>query len=475
MDLSCEFEGSTCLMGPSGAGKTSLLNALSGRAQHNIVRGYVTIDGAEPSSSVVQLTPQEDTLLAGLTVEQTFRYASLLYSDRDDAIERADAFVDALGLKARRHLVVGNALAPGGLSGGQRKRVSIGIDMLAEKGVMLIDEPTTGLDASAARHVGRMVVSLSKKYVGPWSARSISRRGPSFKIFDRVVLLSSGRCCFAGPPHHLRDFFSALGLQCPPATNLADHALHVLSSQPDVALKCADRLQATKDAPMVQQHTLPKVSPIRQAFILTKRTAAVYAYSPDQLGLCVHASIMNALVAGFVYRAWPMDLWIGFGACLGGMGMSDELRDDLDIGAAHGAALCIEGVRERDLHGGELLVRAMRRLLRGLYLSWCPHDAHLVLSHRLSMGPGLLTIMIASILAAFAFTTYANIVGALSSTPIAAANFAEPLLTAMLLLNGIMITRHKIKSLFYPFYLINPQSWLCYIDCRGRDARSSSR
>ena len=68
----------------------------------------------------------------------------------------------------------------------------------------------------------------------------------------------------------------------------------------------------------MQQHTLSKVSPIRQAFILTKRTASVYAYSPDQLGLCVHASIMNALVAGLVYRAWPMDLWIGFGACLGG-------------------------------------------------------------------------------------------------------------------------------------------------------------
>ena len=93
----------------------------------------MTIDGAEPSSRVVQLTPQEDTLLAGLTVEQTFRYASLLYSDRDDAIERADSLIDALGLKARRHLVVGSALAPGALSGGQRKRVSIGIDMLAEK------------------------------------------------------------------------------------------------------------------------------------------------------------------------------------------------------------------------------------------------------------------------------------------------------------------------------------------------------
>jgi len=411
----------------------------------------------------VQLTPQEDTLLAGLTVEQTFRYASLLYSDRDDAIERADSLIDALGLKARRHLVVGNALAPGGLSGGQRKRVSIGIDMLAEKPVMLIDEPTTGLDASAARHVGRMVVSLSKKY-----ARTVvcTLHQPAWSIverFDRVVLLSRGRCCFAGPPAHLHDFFSALGLQCPPATNLADHALHVLSSSPDVAARCADRLQAVKDAPMVQQHTLSRVSPIRQAFILIKRTASVYAYSPDQLGLCVHASIMNALVAGLVYRAWPMDLWIGFGACLGGMGMSmscamtsilalpterpfvsREYANGTYTAGSYWCARCVVCFGVCTLVG--LLTTPIWYFLIGI-----------------TTGPQLLRIMIASILAAFAFTTYANIVGALSSTPIAAANFAEPLLTAMLLLNGIMITRHKIKSLFYPFYLINPQSWLCYI------------
>ena len=55
MDLSCEFEGSTCLMGPS-VREDVALERLSGRAQHNIVRGYVTIDGAEPSSSIVQLT-----------------------------------------------------------------------------------------------------------------------------------------------------------------------------------------------------------------------------------------------------------------------------------------------------------------------------------------------------------------------------------------------------------------------------------
>ena len=109
------------------------------------------------------------------------------------------------------------------------------------------------------------------------------------------------------------------------------------------------------------------MSAIRQAFILTKRTASVYAYSPDQLGLCVHASIMNVLVAGLVYRAWPMDLWIGFGACLGGMGMSMSLRDDLYIGAADGKALCIAGVRERHLYRWIVLVCTMRCVFWGVY------------------------------------------------------------------------------------------------------------
>lgn len=84
----------------------------------------------------------------------------------------------------------------------------------------------------------------------------------------------------------------------------------------------------------------------------------------------------------------------------------------------------------------------------------------------IGVGPAdhkLLLIVLGSIMAAFSFTTYANIVGCLSSTPIAAANFAEPLLTAMLLLNGIMIVRTRIKWLFFPFYYVNPQSYLCYI------------
>ena len=165
--------------------------------------------------------------------------------------------------------------------------------------------------------------------------------------------------------------------------------------------------------------------------------------------VCVHASIMNAL-AWTAYRAWPMDLWIGFGACLGGIGMS--------MSCAMTSILALP--TERPFVAREY---ASRPYTAGSY--WCARCLGVctlvgVLATPIwyfligvSMGPGLLVIMIASILAAFAFHDLREYCRLPSSRTIAAANFAEPLLTAMLLLNGIMITRHKIKSLFYPFYL----------------------
>ena len=221
-----------------------------------------------------------------------------------------------------------------------------------------------------------------------------------------------------------------------------------------VALKCADRLQAEQRTSYGATAYFPRVS--NQAGVhMTKRTASVCLLA-GPAGLCVHASIMNALLrdsyTGLAHG--PLDR---LRACLGAWHeMSCAMTSIL---ALPRSGPLYRGVRERHLYRGSYWCASVVCL--GVHLSRCPRRRSGTFSS-ITMGPGLV-IMIASILAAFAFTTYANIVGALSSTPIAAANFAEPLLTAMLLLNGIMITRHKIKSLFYPFYLINPQSWLCYI------------
>ena len=136
------------------------------------------------------------------------------HSDRDDAIERATPrrCARSQSKKASRRR---QRLSTGRAVGGAKKNAfRLELICSAEKPVMLIDEPTTGLDASAARHVGRMVVSLSKKY-----ARTVvcTLHQPAWSIverFDRAVLLSRGRCCFAGPPGHLWDF-QHWGLQCP--------------------------------------------------------------------------------------------------------------------------------------------------------------------------------------------------------------------------------------------------------------------
>ena len=213
-NVSADFEGSTALMGPSGAGKTSLMNALGGRNWTAVVGGAVTVDGAELKPAefreFVQFTPQEDTLLTGLTVAQTFDYAALLYGPSDapdsEKLARAAKLVDALGLRHRADLVVSSGAAAGGLSGGQKKRVSIGIDLLAEKPVMLVprrclfatafkDTHTTP-DARETYHrrsTSRRRAS-TRRPRGPsggwsricrrttggrWCARSTSPRGPS--------------------------------------------------------------------------------------------------------------------------------------------------------------------------------------------------------------------------------------------------------------------------------------------------------
>ena len=256
-----------------------------------------------------------------------------------------------------------------------------------------------------------------------------------------------------------------------PATNLADHALHVLSSQPDVALKCADRLQA--------ERTLPWCNSILYIESVSNQ-AGFHINKADGVGLRLLAGPARAVCPRVDHeraRCWfgIQGLAHGFMDRLRGLfrwdGHEHELRDDLDIGAAHGAALCIE-----------------REYANGTYTAgsyWCARCVVCfgvctlvgVLTTPIwyfligiTMGPGLLTIMIASILAAFAFTTYANIVGALSSTPIAAANFAEPLVNGHAPLKWHHDHAAQDQEPLLPVLSDKPAVLALLYYCRGRDA-----
>ncbi|KAJ6312469.1 hypothetical protein OIU77_014070 [Salix suchowensis] len=155
------------MLGPSGSGKTTLLTALAGRLPGKI-SGSITYNGQAFSSSMKRRTgfvTQDDVLYAHLTVLETLTYAALLRLPkkltREEKIEQAELVIMELGLTRCRNSVVGGPLFRG-ISGGERKRVSIGQEMLVNPSLLLLDEPTSGLDSTTAQRIVATLRGLAR-------------------------------------------------------------------------------------------------------------------------------------------------------------------------------------------------------------------------------------------------------------------------------------------------------------------------
>ena len=223
--VSCAFQpGSlTALMGPSGAGKTTLLSLLrSGRPSS----GEVTLNGQPHGRSrgLIRTIPQDDVLLAGLTAAEALHFAAQLSLPRAACKARVAAVLAQLSLGPElAHTKIGSVHSRG-LSGGQRKRVSIGIELLADPAVLLVDEPTSGLDAKMAQDVMSMLKSLS--LAGRTIVSTVHQ--PShriFSLFDDLVLLSDGRLAYSGGAAAAAGYFAARGFPTPMHENPAEHLI----------------------------------------------------------------------------------------------------------------------------------------------------------------------------------------------------------------------------------------------------------
>ncbi|KAM3341164.1 hypothetical protein P3S68_028799 [Capsicum galapagoense] len=145
------------LMGPSGSEKTTLLKILGGRLQEN-VRGTVTYNDIPYNTAInrryVGFVTQDDVLFPQLTVEEALVFAAFLRlpskMSRRQKYERAEMIIKELGLERCRHTRIGGGLIKG-ISGEERKRTSIGYEILVDPSLLLLDEPTSGLDSSSAR------------------------------------------------------------------------------------------------------------------------------------------------------------------------------------------------------------------------------------------------------------------------------------------------------------------------------------
>lgn len=185
------------LMGASGAGKSTLLHVLNGSEKPSA--GQVSINGVdihrEPKKieGVIGFVPQDDLLIEDLTVYQNLYFAAKLcfshYSEKeiDDLVMRT---LDDLGLAETKDLKVGSALRKT-ISGGQRKRLNIGLELLREPAVLFCDEPTSGLSSRDSENIIDLLKELSLK--GKLVFAVIHQPSSDiFKMFDKLVILDTG-------------------------------------------------------------------------------------------------------------------------------------------------------------------------------------------------------------------------------------------------------------------------------------------
>jgi len=229
--------GTVCaVMGPSGAGKTTFLNTLAARAGYGVMSGKVYVNGKEGSihdfSHLVGFVPQEDTMLRELTVRETLKaYALLRRGQPHEVCERIiQDILEVLGLVHIADSIIGDE-AVRGISGGQRKRVNVAMEMVATPSLLFLDEPTSGLDSTTSFDLMIALRKLARK--GCNILAVIHQPSyPLFEGFDSVLLLGKGgRSVYCGPTSECVSYFTSLGFPLPPLVNPADHFLDIISNK----------------------------------------------------------------------------------------------------------------------------------------------------------------------------------------------------------------------------------------------------
>ena len=218
--------GNLCaIMGPSGAGKSSLLNIIAGRIKTRgavTVTGDVTVNGSkvEPAalSRRIAYVMQEDSLFPTQTPREAFRFSALLRlpktASRAQVDELVEAMVDALGLRKCCNTNIGNVMIPG-LSGGEKKRTAIGVELISNPSILFLDEPTSGLDSFAAFQVVKILKKLSSS--GRTVVTTIHQPSSEvFDCFDDVLLLAAGDIVYNAETTKLPTYLTLRGFRCPP-------------------------------------------------------------------------------------------------------------------------------------------------------------------------------------------------------------------------------------------------------------------
>uniref|UniRef100_H3CPU7 ATP-binding cassette, sub-family G (WHITE), member 8 n=1 Tax=Tetraodon nigroviridis TaxID=99883 RepID=H3CPU7_TETNG len=263
------------LIGSSGCGKTSLLDIITCRDEGGeMTSGQILINGRPNKAHLVKKSiahvRQDDRLLPHLTVREAWPLCTEHLAPETPFFRpQVDDVIAELRLRQCAHTRVGNDYVRG-VSGGERRRVSIAVQLLWNPGILILDEPTSGLDSFTAHN---LVITLSRLARGNrLILLSVHQpRSDIFQLFDLVVLLSSGSAVYCGAARDMVSYFTTLGHPCPRYCNPSDFYVDLIS---------IDRRSRDREA-----ECLERASVLAKRFQESVRDTADYVWKPPERSL----------------------------------------------------------------------------------------------------------------------------------------------------------------------------------------------
>ena len=244
------------IMGSSGAGKTTFLNALCDRLatdnEHSITgsRQLGEVPFRREFRKALGFVTQDDVISSLATPESALRFSLRIRrgTDTDVTMQRVDETLQELHLDHCRDTIVGIPGLVAGLSGGERKRCNIGIELITDPKVLFLDEPTSGLDSVTSVKIVSLLRDLARK--GRTVIFTIHQpTAEVLSFFDDLMLMAQGKVVYHGSCDEAVNYFTSIGYECPPTFTPTDYFMTLLQDEhiaPVLVQKWADHLEGTQ-------------------------------------------------------------------------------------------------------------------------------------------------------------------------------------------------------------------------------------
>ncbi|XP_037298378.1 ATP-binding cassette sub-family G member 1-like isoform X2 [Manduca sexta] len=234
----------TVIMGQSGAGKSTLMDILAGYTKPT--RGQIFVNGRIRNENTFRRRScyilQDDRVQDMLTIQESLNIAAELklgnHISSEQKRKRVNEIIVSLGLMRVRNTRAGD------LSGGQKKRLAIGLELISDPPVMFLDEPTSGLDSSISKHLVYLLHLLARQ----GRTLVVTMHQPSaglLQMVDRMYAMVAGRCAYMGSVPHLLTYLSRNDLMCPPYHSPVDFLIEICLDNAEKLVKCSQNGRST--------------------------------------------------------------------------------------------------------------------------------------------------------------------------------------------------------------------------------------